>query len=396
MIFTIFKKELKDTLRDRRTVIMMIVIPTLIFPVIMNVFAKVSASFEQGVAEKNVHIGIINGQIGDLDAQLATLPKELGKRTIIPFADTTSLKEAIQQDSIQAGIFIPVEARANKSKMLPIPITIYHNGTEVGMKDRAEALINTINESWKRERYQALKIDETQITPIVVSERNTASNKEMIGKLAGGFLPYLFIAFGFMGCMFPAIDLFTGEKERGTIETLLTTPVQRWKILFGKMGVVVLSGLLASSFNLLGLYLSIEVFDMIKDPELLNAIHDILSPTFIFMLYLLLFPLIVFFAGIMIPIAVRAKSFKEAQSIISPLNIVIIMPAMVGFFPGIELNEITALIPVVNIVLATKELIAGTLEWHLILMSFGIMVTLATVAVFLSYRKFESEGNVIA
>lgn len=396
MIFTIFKKELRDTLRDRRTVIMMIVIPTLIFPVIMNVFSKVSASFQQGVAEKNVYIGIVNGQIADLDAQLATLPKSLGKRTIIPYADTTELIEAIQHDSIQAGIYLPKSAQDNKAKMEPLPVTIFHNGTDVGMKERAEALLNTVNEKWKQERYATLKINEMQITPMLLTERNTASNKEMIGKLAGGFLPYLFIAFGFMGCMFPAIDLFTGEKERGTIETLLTTPVQRWKILFGKMGVVVLSGLLASTFNLLGLYLSIEVFDMIKDPELLGAIHDILSPTFIFMLYLLLFPLIVFFAGIMIPIAVRAKSFKEAQSIISPLNIVIIMPAMVGFFPGIELNEITALIPVVNIVLATKELIAGTLEWHLVLMAFGVMVTLATIAIFLSYRKFESEGNVIA
>jgi sodium transport system permease protein len=113
------------------------------------------------------------------------------------------------------------------------------------------------------------------------------------------------------------------------------------------------------------------------------------------MLYLLLFPLIVFFAGLMIPIAVRAKSFKEAQSIISPLNIVIILPAMVGFFPGVELNEVTALIPVVNIVLATKELIAGTLEWHLIVMAFGVMVALAVSAVFLSYKRFESETNVV-
>jgi sodium transport system permease protein len=131
-------------------------------------------------------------------------------------------------------------------------------------------------------------------------------------------------------------------------------------------------------------------------PEFMKIVGDILSPSFIFMLYLLLFPLIVFFAGIMIPIAVRAKSFKEAQSIISPLNIVIVLPAMVGFFPGIELNEITALIPVVNIVLATKELIAGTLEWNLVIMAFGVMVFLASTAVFLSYRKFESEGNVIS
>lgn len=396
MIFTIFKKELIDTLRDRRTVIMMIVIPTLIFPLIMNIFMRVSASFEKEVAEKTMNIGLVNGTVADLDVQLALIPKEAGKKTLIPFADTTKLIEAIQKDSIQAGIYIPLEAKNYKATMKPIPVTVYHNGTDLGMKDRTEAYLKIIDENWKKERYTALHINESQITPLQISDTNVASNKEMIGKLVGGFLPYLFIAFGFMGCMYPAIDLFTGEKERGTIETLLTTPVVRWKILFGKMGVVVLSGLLASTFNLLGIYLSIEVLDVVKNPEILKAIHEILSPTFIFMLYLLLFPLIVFFAGVMIPIAVRAKSFKEAQSIISPLNIVIVLPAMVGFFPGIELNEVTALIPVVNIVLATKELIAGTLEWHLVAMSFGIMVVLAVAAIILSYRKFESEGNVIA
>ncbi|MFN6077506.1 MAG: ABC transporter permease, partial [Fluviicola sp.] len=84
------------------------------------------------------------------------------------------------------------------------------------------------------------------------------------------------------------------------------------------------------------------------------------------------------------------------QSTIAPMNILVVLPAMVGFFPGIELNEITAMIPIVNIVLATKELIAGTLEWYLVFISFAVMLTLAAIAVTLSYRKFESETNVIA
>ena len=195
--------------------------------------------------------------------------------------------------------------------------------------------------------------------------------------------------------MYPAIDLFTGEKERGTIETLLTTPVARWQILFGKMGVVVLSGLTASLFALLGLFLSIEVFKMVEDKELLSVIHGILSPGFILMLFALLLPLIVFFAGIMIPITIYAKSFKEAQSIITPLNIVMILPSMVGFFPGIELNAITACIPVVNIVLATKELVAGTLDYNLLALSFIIMLLLAVLAVFISYKRFDKETNIV-
>ncbi len=98
----------------------------------------------------------------------------------------------------------------------------------------------------------------------------------------------------------------------------------------------------------------------------------------------------------MIVITVRAKTFKEAQSLLSPLNILVVLPAMSGLFPGFELNEMTAMIPIVNIVLATKELMAGTLEWHLVALSFGIMIVLAIGAVFLSYKKFESESTLIA
>ena len=396
MIFTVFKKELRDTLRDRRTIMMMIVIPTLVFPLIMSVFMSVSESFQKEAAEKKVKIGLVSNQVGSLEADLLKVPETLGKREFVPFTDTISLIKAIRSDSIQVGIYVPNNAEELKRSMKPISVIVFHDGTDLGMKERADAYLTYIQDNWKKERYSELKIDEAKITPFVMAYSNVASSKEMIGKLAGGFLPYMFIAFGFMGCMFPAIDLFTGEKERSTIETLLTTPVPRWKILFGKMGVIVLSGLLAATFNLLGIYLSIEVLNLVKDPVVLQAIKDILSPTFIIMLYALLCPLIIFFAGIMIPIAVRAKSFKEAQSIISPLNLLIILPAMVGFFPGVELNEVTALIPVVNIVLATKELIAGTLEWHLVAMAFGVMVLLAVIAIMLSYRKFENENNVIS
>lgn len=279
--------------------------------------------------------------------------------------------------------------------MKPAPIVFYHNATDMGMQERAEAYMKIIEDKAKQTRFKKLKIEEAKVQPIVTEYRNIASDKEMIGKFAGGMLPYIFIAFGFIGCMYPAIDLFTGEKERGTIETLLTTPVARWQILFGKMGVVVLSGLTAATAALFGLFMSIEVLDVVDNKEILEIIHSILSVKFILMLYSLLIPLTIFFAGVMIPIAVYAKSFKEAQSIITPLNIVMVLPAMVGFFPGIELNTVTACIPVVNIVLATKELIAGTLDFGLVALSFTVMLTLAVVAVIVSYKRFDKETNVV-
>ncbi len=394
MIFTLFKKELKETLRDRRTILMMIIIPTLVFPVIMTLFMSISEGFQKEIASKNVKIGVISPKNSLFDKDLAQLPNQLGKKTFIQFNDTATLIKAIKNDSIQLGFVIPQNTDETLKKLKTVSIKVFHNGSDLGMKERAEVFLTYIQEKWTQQRLVNLEISQEKITPLQVNYENIASSKEMIGKLAGGFLPYMFIAFGFMGCMFPAIDLFTGEKERMTIETLLTTPVSRWKILVGKMGVVVLSGLTAATFNLVGIYLAIEVFDIVKDPEVLQAIQDILSPAFIILLFALLIPLIIFFAGIMVPIAVRAKSFKEAQSIISPLNIVVLLPAMIGFFPGIELNEITAIIPIVNIVLATKELMAGTLEIHLVIIAFVVMLLLAALSILLSYKRFDDESTI--
>ncbi len=395
MIFTIFKKELKDTLRDRRTLMMMLVIPMLIFPVIMNVFVSVSASFQEEAATKKIKIGIVGAPNNFLQTELNAIPASFGNKEVILYKDTLSMLADLKLDSLQLGAYVKLGFNTYLDSMKPAPLTFFFNATDMGMQERAEGYMEIIQEKAIQQRYLKLGVNQEKVNPIETTYTNIASDKEMVGKLAGGILPYIFIAFGFIGCMYPAIDLFTGEKERGTIETLLTTPVARWQILFGKMGVVVLSGLVAASCALLGLFLSIEVLDVVDNKEILNIIHSILSPTFIILLYSLLIPLTVFFAGVMIPIAVYAKSFKEAQSIITPLNIVMVLPAMVGFFPGVELNLVTACIPVVNIVLATKELIAGTLEFGLVALSFSVMFVLATLAVFVSYKRFDKETNVV-
>lgn len=395
MIFTIFKKELKDTLRDRRTLMMMLVIPIVIFPIILSVFVTISSSFQEEAANKALKIGVVGEKDNYFFEKLENMPEVFGKKTISYYADSSSLKEAIQNDSIQLGMYSPMDFNKKMSNKLPADLIVFHDATEMGMQDRAETYVEYIENIALQDRYLDLALDSKQLTPIITQYSNVASSKEMIGKLAGGILPYIFIAFGFLGCMYPAIDLFTGEKERGTIETLLTTPVARWQILFGKMGVVVSSGLLAASAALLGLFLSIEVLNLVENEELLTVVYSILNFQFILLLFSLLIPLTIFFAGIMIPVAVYAKSFKEAQSIITPLNILVVMPAMIGFFPGIELTYVTACVPVVNIVLATKELIAGTLDYSLLALSFGVMLSLALIAVFVSYKQFDKETNVV-
>lgn len=396
MIFRIFRKELLDTLRDRRTLMTMLVIPILVFPITLNVFVAVSESFEESASSKTMKIGIVGDHNKNYTRQLEQIPEEVGPKKIIVFKDSLTLRKAIEVDRIQLGLIIPTNESTLRARQQTIALNWLLDASEVGRSERANLYGSSLQANAEKERLRKLGLRAEQIKPMTIQTINCASDKKMVGQLAGGILPYIFIAFGFIGCMYPAIDLFTGEKERGTLETLLTVPVGRWKILIGKMLVVVSSGMLAASCSLLGLFISIEFLDLAQNKELLEVIHGILTPYFIGSMLALLLPLVIFFAGLMIPIAIYAKSFKEAQSIITPLNIVMVLPAMVGFFPGIELNLNTTLIPVVNVVLATKELIAGTLSLPYFLSVFGIMCLLALLSVLISYKQFGKESNILS
>lgn len=397
MIFSIFKKELKDTLRDRRTLLAMIVVPVLIFPVILGLMTTVSKSFADAEKEKVFKIGVIcDDGSNRLTKILNQAPEELGKRELIFLSDISLPEELIKTDSFELILELEPNFDSKDNKLETNIIKIYYEETNLTAKGRAKGYIEFIKNTLVSERMAKNNMDMTVLTPLSVEYVNLSSEKELIGKVAGGFLPYLFIIFGFIGCMYPAIDLFTGEKERKTLETILTTPVPRWKFLVGKMGVIVLSGLAAATFALIGLFLSIEVLGFVEDQGLISVVRSILSIKFILMLYLLLLPLTVFFAGLLVPITVRAKSFKEAQSIITPLNFAIIFPAMVGLIPDIQLDIFTAMIPIVNVVLATKELIAETLTLGLLLVTFFTMFILAIISVVFSYKKFEAEKNIIS
>ncbi len=395
MIFTIFKKELIDTLRDKRTMRTMLLIPLLVFPIMLTLFVNVSSSFEKNASEEKIILGVWGDRSGKYTKQLNQMPKGLGEMSTRSFEDSAKLKQAIGNGEIQLGLIIPKNEGILLRNKVSIPLTWLFDASEIGRQERAESYMNVISDNAELIRLKELGVDADKLHPLVPVYENCASDKKMIGQLAGGILPYIFIAFGFIGCMYPAIDLFTGEKERGTIETLLTTPISRWQILVGKMLVIVSSGMLAATCALIGLFVSIEFLDIVKNKEILDIVHGILTPLFILSMFSLLLPLVVFFAGVMIPIAVYAKSFKEAQSIITPLNFVMVLPAMIGFFPGIELNAMTAAIPVVNIVLSTKELISGTLSIGYYAISLGIMLILAILSVVVSYKQFGKESRIL-
>jgi sodium transport system permease protein len=388
IISTVIKKELKDTLRDKRTLVSAIIIPAIIIPVIMLGVTKLQSNLMSKEENKKLNIVLV----GIPDTLKVFFEDE-------NFALSSSInledgKKAISKDSLDAVIEFLPEFQSNIDLMKSGTINVYYKSTNLMVFNRVNDKIQHLKSHILKSRTIKLNIPPDAFSPIHIGKMDIASSKEQFGKLAGGFLPYIFIIFCFMGCMYPAIELFTGEKEKGTMETLLTVPASRFKILIGKITATSIIGLSATLMTIVGMIFSLKIMTGIPK-EFLDSINDILNMKFIVMLFAMIIPLSIFFAGILSSLVIRTRSFKEAQSIVTPLTFIVIIPAIIALLPGVELNWKTVWIPILNIALATKEIIAGTIIISQYIVLVSSLVLLALLAAWTSLKQFSNETMVL-
>jgi len=391
-IIIVFKKELKDTLRDRRTIIFMVALPLLVFPVLISLASGLIISKAREAQEKTLQIGLLTY------GNASGFSRMLLDRKDVALHENLDQEQGItdvKQGDLDALIVFDKKFDRKIEALSKGSVKLYTKVTEEGEIERQRVLklLREFEDTLLAKRFQEMDLDESIIETIDIEEQNLATAKERLAEAVGGFLPYLFIIFCFMGSMYPAIDLAAGEKERGTLETLLTSPVDRFQILMGKFGVVVLTGIFSALVAIFGLYIGIRRMTEIP-PELLNTIMSILEVKSILILLSLLLPLSIFFAGILLSLSIYARSYKEAQSIISPLMFVVIIPAFIGLLPGFELTMTTALAPILNVSLATKAIIAETISLPQLLTVYLSLIMFAVISIYLCSKIYGRESAI--
>ena len=204
--------------------------------------------------------------------------------------------------------------------------------------------------------------------------------------------------------MYPAIDLTAGEKERGTMETILCSPIGRLDIVLGKFLMVLTASLATVVFTLLSMGLTLLVAGNFLGAAFgadaaaaasssggSSGVIALLNPLGLVGMVAMIIPFAVLISAAQLAICLFAKSYKEAQSYVSPLIIVIIMPAVVGMLPGVELDLGLALLPVLNLSLVSKEMVSGVFNWHYIGLIFGSSCIYAAAALWWCVRMFNRE-----
>lgn len=388
-LFIIIKKELTELLRDKKTIINSILLPTLLIPVLIFGSIKVTQMISDSNQQKTVKIGLVNAP-----QDFMNLVKNDTLNAITNYSGSEDFKSLIDNETVQTAILFPADWNTRIDSLTSSEVQIYRNGTMDNVNGRVSAILEAYGNDLRAKRMALLGISTEKLNPFYENYVEVGEQKELIGKRIGGFIPYLFILSMWGGCVLAAIDLVTGEKERKTIETTLSLPISKFTVLLGKAVVASLLGFIPALLNLLGLILGLKLIDGIPDTFKV-AVSEMLSFQSVTMILLLLIPFSLFLAGLIIALIAGASTFKEAQSKVTPIIMLIILPLILAMVPGIELTWSTVLVPVLNIGLGVKEIMAGTIDitqYAVILLS---LIGFAVGAIYFSHKRFSDENAIL-
>ena len=394
-IKTIAKKEVVEFVRDWRTIVAIIIIPILMFPVLFIVFPILLESEAAELDNKIVNIEIQSNEFPDylIDSfdqnytQLTITNKTFDESLSLPLDDLDKVRN-MQIDAI---------LRLNYSEDIWY-YSIIHLSTSESSTEAKARIITSLsafenNLTELRIIEGGLEVDST-LDPLRwdgdTNKADVATEGEQAGLILSLFIPLVLAIWTFSSAIQPSIDMTAGERERGTLEALLGLPCTRNELLLGKwLGVATITGV-GVLLQIVGLLFAIGYLassDFIGVPAL--SIEAIV----LIVVSIMLFAIMV--VALELALAMRSHSVKEAGSILGPAIILIIFPAL--FTQVINLDGIESFwfsIPVINVLLALRELLLDRVIIEHIAIWFTSSVLYASLAAYYAARQFKREDIV--
>ena len=392
---TIAKKEVIEFVRDWRTIVAIIIIPILMFPVLFIVFPVL---LESEAAE-------LDSRIIEIEVQGEQFPEELIQQFNYSTTEITYQNVTFNESlSIPGGDFDRVRnmeldavLRLNQTGEIWYYSIIYLSTSEGSTEARSRIVESLIN--WEANLTEVkiveggLDVDST-LDPLRydgdISKSDVATEGEQAGLILSLFIPLVLAIWTFSSAIQPSIDMTAGERERGTLEALLGLPCTRNELLMGKwLGVASITGV-GVMLQIVGLLFAIGYLatsDFIGVP-------DLSTPAIILIiLSIMLFAIMV--VALELALAMRSHSVKEAGSILGPAIILIIFPAL--FTQVINLDGIESFwfsVPVINVLLALRELLLDRVIVEHVLIWSLTSVFYAALAALYAARQFKREDIV--
>lgn len=392
IIGTIFRKEILEVLRDKRMLFLVILMPFFLYPVMFTLIGFVGKSQGEKLDTEKVTV-LLNPQAE------STPIYELLKTN-----STLEVKlESFEQTSLDTmkntvGVLVADGFQSSLDSNQSATVTIFYDTSKDLLEGRVrniKASVEQFGQNLLLARLNEKQLPQGFVKPIDLREQNIAPQERVVGKIMGRFLPMLLLLFIFTGCIYIAIDITAGEKERRTLQPLFTAPIKVREIIAGKFLATYTVGLISATMNVLSLlvamYIQVQLLSGGKAGEAFSL--PISGEGWVWMALIIVLAT-AFMAAISIAVVLLANSYKEAQSYVSPLMMIIIIPAVMSQMPGMELTATTAMIPMLNISLAIGAIFQGIFNVGHILTVVLFALLYAGLALYLASLTFGNENVV--
>lgn len=420
----VYCREMRDQLRDRRTMFTIAILPLLLYPVMGMVLLQMT----QFHREQRVKVGIVDAEKWPSDMlltdgeQLDDRWMEEGQGHLVGVESvhlpTNMTAEAWSRQQIQEGRFDLVlvvqpefsdrltrlaKSHAFEDSMQePVPASLQMymaKGNERSMtaERRVRKALDAWQRAWFQERLHRAAIHPQVMQPLTLQavDLATVANRQLL--LWAKLLPFVMLIWALTGAFYPAIDLCAGEKERGTLETLLCSPAHRRDIVWGKLFAVMSFSIGTAVLNMISMQVTAGVMmqQFMRGGSMQFA--QSLGPlpfSALGWLILMLLPIAALFSALALAIASMARSSKEGQYYLMPLLLVGMPLVMIPMLPGVELSIGNSIVPVTGAVLLVRAILEGHYRDAMIHLPFVVAVTAGAVwlAIRWAIGQFESEG----
>lgn len=353
VIKQLYKKEMLDVLRDKKTVIMMLVVPLIIYPLLMVAGVLAMTKITTGMSSQSYKVGFDFEEKTDELMSLITENEESGYHfDVVKAAD---YGKALLNGELDA--FVSTEEKDGK---ICYVINYMSSSANSGVAcDKLAAILDVYSQLETEKLIEKNGLDADSILrPFVIDYADKSTNEESAGSLMGMIIPFMLIVSLLMGTMYPAIDTTAGEKERGTLETILTMPVTNRELITGKFLTVATIGLVSAFLNVISMAgVSVYFYSLASGMVGTGSINmsKFIPAIIIGILCVLAFA--IFISAITMCVCAFAKSYKEANNYITPLTLVVMFASFIAFIPNVVLDTHMALVPVANICLLIRDIL---------------------------------------
>jgi sodium transport system permease protein len=430
------RKELRESLRDRRTLVTLIVMPLLVYPLLGTVvqrFALSGITQEKSralvIADLSIPgehlLAIFGPDVADMEA--VTDPR---RRSATPAGESTAelSPAATDPDSVMSAISGDIAAAATEIELqvmevggegdqldevvrlgeADVALRNYPAVTDPATGQQLPPVLEIISRQGDRFSARAADIVERRVVAFRDRMMRTVLDRARVGgnamasvsryslqaagtertMLLGAFIPLVLVLMTMTGAVYPAIDLTAGERERGTLEMLMAAPVSRRLLLTGKFIAVCMIAIMTAVVNLIAMMTTIYSigFDRI-------VFGDGLTIGVVLQIFLLLVVFASFFSAVLLSVTSVARSFREAQAYIIPLMLVSLAPGILSLMPNVQLSLGLAFVPLVNIVLLGRDLFQGKPDLPLFLITILATLSYTVLSLRLAGSVFGSHAS---